>query len=119
MENEISAIIVDAYPGRIRLIEEIIKNTGLNIKIKAREENVKDALTALEKYRPDIIFLDINMTDDLGNPLPELIDPEEYLVIIADNSDFYRLVMQEHHGSGYILKKIDLNDMFNFNGAEK
>jgi len=107
----ISTIIVDDE----RLAREGLKSLLLKIpdvQIVAEAENVDEALDLIEKLKPQLVFLDIQMPEKSGfDLLEELI--ETPAIIFTTAYDEYALKAFEVNALDYLLKPIEqdrLND---------
>jgi two-component system LytT family response regulator len=107
----ISTIIVDDE----RLAREGLKSLLLkipDIQIVAEAENVDEALDLIEKLKPQLVFLDIQMPEKSGfDLLEELI--ETPAIIFTTAYDEYALKAFEVNALDYLLKPIEqdrLND---------
>lgn len=59
-----TVIIIDDDKDQVSLLSEIIENFGK--KVSGTGFNGKDAIELFEKYKPDIVFLDIMMPESDG-----------------------------------------------------
>lgn len=59
VKEEITAIVIDDDYDTVELLVECLELNG--IRILAKGYDGKDAVTLFEKFRPDVIFLDIMM----------------------------------------------------------
>lgn len=104
MSNRISAIIADdEAPARNkmkRLLEEFPE-----IEVVAEAENGLDALDAIAKHKPDVVFLDIEMPGmtglDIAMNLPEDTNPQ---VVFATAYNEHAIKAFELNAVDYLLK---------------
>ncbi len=97
-------IIVEDEIHSLNLIEKLIKEDGrLNIIGKALDGI--DAVKLINSYKPDIVFLDINLPEISGI---KLVDELEYLpkIIFITAYDNYAIEAFEKWAVDYILKPI-------------
>ena len=74
-------------------------------------ESVKEAVVVANACKPDLIFLDINLTD--GNAF-EFLDQTEHLkfkIIFITAYEEYALKALKIGAVDYILKPVDINDL--------
>lgn len=62
----IKAIIIDDEPSAIKVIKSLVNSFGRDIYICGECLNINDAVFAIRKHNPDIIFLDIELADGSG-----------------------------------------------------
>ena len=60
--NKKILIVDDENPTR-QLIKKMITSFGLNLDVYNDGENVKTAISAIERIQPDLVILDIQMPD--------------------------------------------------------
>jgi two-component system, LytTR family, response regulator len=70
-------------------------------------ENGADALRALERERPDIIFLDVQMPELDGFEVVRAMDEVRPLIIFTSAFDEYALRAFEVHAFDYLMKPFD------------
>ena len=102
MMDEIKVIIIDDE----RLAREIVKNY-LNeheeVEIAAECQNGLEGVKAIAEFKPDIIFLDIQMPKITGFEMLELID-EKPVIIFTTAYDQYAINAFEVNATDYLLK---------------
>lgn len=96
-------IVEDSRLARLEL-RELLKIHSC-IKIIEEASNVDEGVEKINKHRPDILFLDINMPEKDGFELLETID-ELPLVVFTTAYDEYAVKAFEHHAFDYLLKPI-------------
>jgi len=107
----IKTLLVEDKPyirkGLISLIE--ILDKGLTIIGECG--SVKEAVTVVQACKPDLIFLDINLSD--GNAFDFLMQTEEvdYKVIFITAYDEYALKALKIGAIDYILKPVDIDEL--------
>ncbi|UXX80163.1 LytTR family DNA-binding domain-containing protein [Reichenbachiella carrageenanivorans] len=78
------------------------------IEIVDEAVNVDDAIEKIEKYEPDLIFLDIQMPDKTGFELLEMLEKTP-LVVFTTAYDQFAIKAFEFNALDYLLKPIDAN----------
>ncbi|MBC8185993.1 response regulator transcription factor [candidate division KSB1 bacterium] len=103
--NTIKAIIIDDE----ELAREIIKEYLVNfpeIKIISECRDAHEALAAITKHKPDLIFLDIHMPEINGFELLEMLE-ELPNIIFSTAYDQYAIKAFEVNAVDYLLKPYD------------
>jgi two-component system LytT family response regulator len=78
------------------------------VEIVAMCKNGKEALAAIEKYKPDLVFLDIQMPELNGIELAKSLTTEKLpLIIFVTAFDNYALQAFEANAIDYLLKPFD------------
>ena len=102
-------LIVDDEPlARENL--RILLETQRDIEIVGECGNAVEAIGAVHKLRPDVLFLDIQMPRISGLEMVGMLDPEHrpYIVFLTA-FDEYAVKAFEEHAFDYLLKPIDMN----------
>ena len=99
-------VIDDERLARKELIKLLDEFATMNVVGEAA--NADEAIELIEKYNPDILFLDIQMPDKTGFELLEMLDNVPQ-VIFTTAYDEYALKAFEVNALDYLLKPIDPN----------
>lgn len=103
-DKKINCLAVDDEPPALQVIEKHILAMPI-LELKASVNNAVDALTALQKNRIDLIFLDIQMPQLLGTDfVRSLINPPKVIFITAFRK--YAMDGFELDAVDYLLKPI-------------
>jgi len=103
----IRALVVDDEPlARARMRTLIADHPDLEIVGECG--NGADAILAIEKHSPDLVFLDIQMPELDGFGVIEAVGPERMpLVIFVTAYDEYAVQAFEVHALDYLLKPVE------------
>lgn len=105
------AIIIDDEPAGIRSLQLMIEKHISNVKIVASAAAARDGITLIENYKPEIVFLDINMPGLNGfEMLDELVFRDFQLVFTTAHHEF-AIQAIKHHAFDYLLKPVDLAEL--------
>jgi two-component system LytT family response regulator len=107
MSIRIRTLIVDDEPLARQLIFSLLAGDK-EIDVVARCTDGKSALKAVNKYRPDLMFLDVQMPGLSGFDLVQSITPERmpYIIFITAY-DQYAVRAFEIHALDYLLKPFE------------
>lgn len=100
--DKIKTIIIDDEELGRRIIREYL-NSHPEVKILAECQDAFQALEAIEKYHPDLIFLDVQMPEINGFELLEILEKIPF-VIFSTAYDQYALKAFEVNAIDYLLK---------------
>lgn len=112
-----TCIIIDDEKNAREALSKIIEryfNTG--IKILYAADSVKEGVFAINKYSPDIVFLDIEMPEEDGFKLFDYFDIYNFEVIFTTAYKQYAIDAIKFSALDYLLKPvnyIDLRDVLN------
>ena len=106
-------IIEDEAKSRQLLNTMIDKYCKKDIEVIATAANVQLALEAINKYQPELIFLDITMPDGTGFDLIEKVSPVNFDIIFTTATDKYAIKAIKYAALDYLLKPIDIDELKN------
>lgn len=107
----IKALIVeDEAQSREMLIHMVHKNCPA-LMVVASAAGVQEAAMAIEKYQPELIFLDISMPDGTGFDLLEKLSPVKFDIIFTTATDKYAVKAIKYSALDYLLKPIDPEEL--------
>lgn len=101
-----TVIVEDSRLARNEL-KELIKEHK-EIELVGEAENVDKGFELINKVKPDLLFLDINMPEKDGFELLEMLD-EVPMVIFTTAFDQYAIKSFEYNAFDYLLKPINQN----------
>ncbi|WGD34538.1 LytTR family DNA-binding domain-containing protein [Olleya sp. YS] len=93
--------------GLINLLELIDKD----IEIIGECESVKDAVVVANACKPDLIFLDINLTDGTGFDFLDQTEHLNFKVIFITAYEEYALQALKIGAVDYLLKPVDVDEL--------
>ncbi len=107
----ITAIIIDdEAKGRLALREKLLTYCP-QINIVAEAANGQDALVLIEKYKPHLIFLDIEMPKMNGFEMLNALPEKNFHVIFTTAYDHYAIKAIKYAAFDYLLKPIDIEEL--------
>jgi two-component system, LytTR family, response regulator len=109
----IKAIIVDNDVACISLLDGILKDYCKNIQVCAQVTSIKEAVTAINEFEPHVIFLDIELDNELGFDLFKYFSSPNFQVIFTTSHEKFALRAIRSSCLDYILKPIDAAELVN------
>ena len=101
----IKTILIDDEPLAIMELQAMLKKHN-DIDVVTTAENAVDAIEKINEYKPQLIFLDINMPSKSGFDLLEELD-EVPLVVFVTAYDQYAIKAFDVNALDYILKPVN------------
>lgn len=105
------ALIVDDEENGIVTLDLMIKKYVPEAKVVAKTTNPNEGVELINTYRPDIVFLDINMPNLNGFELLEKIEYRKFHLIFTTAHEEYALKAIKQNALDYLLKPIDGDDL--------
>jgi len=105
------AIIVEDKPYIRKGLINLLQHIDSNVQVVGECESVKEAVVVANACTPDLIFLDINLTD--GNAFDFLAQTEalQFKVIFITAYEEYALKALKMGAVDYLLKPVDIEEL--------
>jgi two-component system LytT family response regulator len=124
MRNSFKAIIVDDEPPARRLLAELLGEHSQTIHILGEANSGSAAIKLINELRPDVIFLDIQLTDMLGFDVLKELNYKPF-VIFTTAYDEYAIKAFDALSVDYLLKPLkedriawSINKLQHFAGSD-
>jgi two-component system LytT family response regulator len=111
-----SAIIIDDEKNAIDTIEILLNNQFPQINICAKAKRIEEAVEAILRDKPDIVFLDIELKEGSGFEIAERTMDVPYQLIFTTAYPNFAINAFKVNAIDYLLKPIDSEE---FNAAVK
>ena len=108
----LKAIIVDDEPYCCETIVTLLKDSS-EVEIVAVCHSAADALSAIKKYSPDLVFLDVEMPKMNGFEMLEQLPSVNFEIIFTTSYDQYALKAIRFSAIDYLLKPVDSDELQN------
>ena len=105
------ALIIDDEKHCRHVIALLLANQCPEINIVAQCAGGQEALDAIEEYKPQLLFLDIEMPGMNGFELLEKCKSTGFAVIFTTAYNEYAIQAIRHSALDYLLKPIDKNEL--------
>ncbi len=104
-------VIIEDEAISANYLESIIKDYDPSIEIMQKIESVENAVIWLSMNKPDLIFLDIHLADDISFKIFEHVEVKTP-IIFTTAYDKYAIKAFKLHSIDYLLKPIDKQELF-------
>lgn len=104
-------LIIDDENRTRQLIAKMIESFGLDVETIPEGENVQSGIAAIEKYNPDIVFLDIQMPDGTGFDVLASIPNKTFEVIFITAHEEFAIKAIKFSALDYLLKPVDTTEL--------
>lgn len=108
----IKALIIDDESHAIEAIEILLKEFHDSVEIVGTSTSVSGGLQLLNKLRPDLVFLDIELKDGIGFEIVERTKHLSYKLIFTTAYNQYAIQAFKVRAIDYLLKPIDLKEFY-------
>ena len=108
----LKAIIVDDEPYCCEPLSILLAD-NMQVEVVACCHSASDALAAIQKYSPDLVFLDVEMPKMNGFEMLEQLPSVNFEIIFTTSYDQYALKAIRFSAIDYLLKPVDQEELLN------
>jgi two-component system LytT family response regulator len=105
------ALIVDDDSRVVNIISKLIETDFADISVVASAEDVETGLKCIERFKPDLLFLDINLPDGTGFDILKRIEHIDFKIIFITAFGEYALQAIKFSALDYIMKPIEIEEL--------
>lgn len=103
-------IVEDEFPGQEFLKNCLVQNFE-NISISHIASSVNEAVEAIKKHTPDLVFLDVEIINGTGFDVLEKIGEKQFEIIFTTAYSQFALQAIKKQAFDYILKPINISEL--------
>lgn len=107
----IKAVIIDDELSAREVLTSTIKSVDSEINICGDGGTVEEAIAIINKCKPSIIFLDIELSYQSGFDLLDAIEAEKYIIIFTTAYNQYAIKAIRYAAFDYLLKPISPSEL--------
>lgn len=107
----IKAIIIDDEPHCIDALANDLAKHCSNVEVAAKCTSGKDGVLAIRKFKPRLIFLDVEMPWMNGFEMLEMLDHIDFCIIFTTAYDKFAAKAFRISAVDYLLKPVDPEDL--------
>lgn len=105
------AILVDDENGSRESLALLLEKYCIKVDVVAKADSMTSGLTAIQKYEPELVFLDIEMPNGSGFDLLEKVKDIDFDVVFITAYDHYAIRAIKFSAVDYLLKPVDPEDL--------
>lgn len=107
----IRCILVDDEKNALEMMEWLLKTYCPNVEIMAMCNSAEQGIEAIHKFKPDVVFLDIEMPRMNGFDMLEKFDKLFFDVVFCTAYDQFAIKAFKYSALNYLLKPVDPDDL--------
>jgi len=104
-------LIIDDENKTKDFIKKLLISFGHNFEIYTDGSNVETGIRAINKIKPDLVFLDIQMPDGNGFDVLKGVEEKDFEIIFITAYQEYAIQAIKFSALAYILKPIDVEEL--------
>jgi len=108
----IKAICIDDEQHARESIIDLLKLSNSDIEIVGEADSVESGILTIEKLKPDLVFLDIQLNDGMGFDLLKRLSKIDFKLIFITAYEEFALRAFKFSAIDYLLKPINPPDFF-------
>ncbi|MEI9943674.1 MAG: LytTR family DNA-binding domain-containing protein [Chitinophagaceae bacterium] len=107
----IRCVLIDDESNSLEMMEWLLKTYCPQVKIEAMCNAADKGIEAIHKYKPDVVFLDIEMPHMNGFDMLEQFDKLFFDVVFCTAYDQFAIKAFRYSALNYLLKPVDPEDL--------
>ena len=109
----IKAILIDDEMHCLKTLGMLLKEYCPEVEVLDKCSDAETGLQAIEKYKPDLVFLDIEMPHINGFEMLEQFSKINFAVIFTTGYDQYAIKAIHFSALDYLLKPVEPKELIN------
>jgi two-component system, LytTR family, response regulator len=111
MNPVIRTVLVDDEIDSVRILQRLLETFCPQVAVVGTAEGVETAASLILAVKPDLVFLDIEMTRGNAFDLLNRLRPVDFQVIFVTAFDNYAIRAIKYSAVDYLLKPVDIDDL--------
>ncbi len=107
----IRCVLIDDESNSLEMMEWLLKTYCPQVQIEAMCNSAEKGIEAIEKHKPDVVFLDIEMPHMNGFDMLEHFDRLSFDVVFCTAYDQFAIKAFRYSALNYLLKPVDPEDL--------
>ncbi|MBN8790455.1 MAG: response regulator transcription factor [Terrimonas sp.] len=107
----ITCIIIDDEKNALEMMEWLLKTYCPQVKILDMCNSAEAGIEAINKYHPEVVFLDIEMPKMNGFDMLEQLDKIAFDIVFCTAYDQFAIKAFHYSALNYLLKPVDPDDL--------
>lgn len=107
----IRCVLIDDESNSLEMMEWLLKTYCPQVQIEAMCNSAEKGIEAIEKHKPDVVFLDIEMPHMNGFDMLEQFDRLTFDVVFCTAYDQFAIKAFRYSALNYLLKPVDPEDL--------
>lgn len=107
----IRSLIIEDEPGNVRIFKNLLKTYCPQVEVLGEAGTVDTAQALIQKTKPELVFLDIEMPGGNAFTLLDRLKPINFEIIFVSAYDNYTLKAIKYSALDYILKPVNIEEL--------
>lgn len=111
MNESIKAVIIDDEDNFSASLDILLRKNFPNVNLAGTGKSVKEAVALIDRLRPQLVFLDINLPDGTGFDVLERSNRDSFEVIFITSFSEFALRAFEFSALHYLMKPMTMDKL--------
>ena len=107
----IKTVLIDDEIDSIRILQRLLEAYCPEVVVVGKADGVETGVHAIQTAKPDLVFLDIEMTQGNAFDLLNQLQPVNFQIIFVTAFDNYAIRAFKYSAVDYLLKPVDIDDL--------
>jgi len=107
--NKLKVIIVDDELAARNVLQNLLVRYDVELDIVALCQDIPEAVSSIKEFKPDLVFLDVQMPDYAGYEIVNFFDELTFEIIFVTAYDQFAIKAFEINAIDYIVKPVERN----------
>ncbi|WP_299436386.1 response regulator [uncultured Aquimarina sp.] len=103
----ITAIVIDDELSARNVLSNLLSRTNKNIEVITTCGNLEEGVEQIKKFKPDVVFLDVQMPNYAGYEIVRFFDVINFEIIFVTAFNHYAIKAFELNAIDYLVKPIE------------
>lgn len=103
--------IIEDEPMSFQLLRDLLEEAAPEWEVEGPYTSVKQAVEQIRKHRPQVVFLDVELTDGSGFDVLQKLEPIDFDVIVTTAHDKYAIQAIKHRALDYLVKPYQVKEL--------
>ncbi|HWK05341.1 MAG TPA: LytTR family DNA-binding domain-containing protein [Puia sp.] len=107
----IRTVLIDDEIDSIRILQRLLETYCPDVTIVGKADGVETGIHTIQTAKPDLVLLDIEMTQGNAFDLLNQLQPINFQIIFVTAFDNYAIRAFKYSAIDYLLKPVDIDDL--------
>jgi two-component system LytT family response regulator len=107
----IKAVLIDDEIDGIKVLEKLLEIYCPEVSIAGKADGVETGLEVIRRTKPDLVFLDIQMTQRNAFDLLNQLETIDFQIIFVTAFDDYAIKAFKYNAVDYLVKPVNIDDL--------
>jgi two-component system LytT family response regulator len=103
--------LLEDDPVSAEMLRDLLGTVAPDWELEGPYGSVQEAVEKIGKHRPQLVFLDVELSDGSGFDVLKMLEPIDFDVIVTTSHDKYAIQAIKHRALDYLLKPFQISDL--------